>query len=70
MKQRALETLQLLPQVPTEMFAAIQAIEDPAQIADVVAGVLDISTEEKQALLETFELEQLFLRHDLLPGGG
>jgi ATP-dependent Lon protease len=57
LQQRALETLQLLPQVPAEMVASIQAIEDPAQIADVVAGVLDISAEDKQALLETFDLK-------------
>ncbi|MDB5912897.1 MAG: endopeptidase La, partial [Ramlibacter sp.] len=58
LKQRALETLQLLPQVPVEMVAAIQAMEHPEQIGDIVAGVLDISADEKQALLETFDLKQ------------
>ncbi|MBK6005607.1 endopeptidase La [Ramlibacter ginsenosidimutans] len=58
LKQRALETLQLLPQVPTEMVAAVQAISDPAHIADVVASALDIDEKDKQSLLETFDLKQ------------
>jgi ATP-dependent Lon protease len=57
LKERALQTLQLLPQVPAEMVASIQGIENPAHIADVVASVLDISSEDKQALLETFDLK-------------
>ncbi|HEY5308609.1 MAG TPA: endopeptidase La, partial [Casimicrobiaceae bacterium] len=57
LKQRALEILQLLPQVPEEMVAAFQAIEGPAQLADFVAGMMDVGAEEKQALLETFDLK-------------
>ncbi len=57
LKERALQTLQLLPQVPAEMSAALQAIDDAAQLADVIAGVLDVSPEEKQSLLETFDLK-------------
>ena len=37
--------------------SAFQAIEDPAQLADFIAGLMDISAEEKQALLETFDLK-------------
>ena len=57
LKQRALETLELLPQVPAEMVTALQAIESPGQLADVIAGLLDITVEEKQSLLETFDLK-------------
>jgi len=57
LKERALETLQLLPQVPAEMVAALQAVESPAQLADFIAGVIDVSAEEKQGLLETFDLK-------------
>jgi ATP-dependent Lon protease len=57
LKQRALETLQLLPQVPAEMVSALEGMNDAAQLADVIAGVLDIPAEEKQALLETFDLK-------------
>ncbi len=56
LKARAMETLQLLPQVPAEMAAALQALELPAQLADAVSSVLDIPVAEKQSLLETFDL--------------
>ena len=57
LKQHALETLELLPQVPTEMVTALQGIESPGLLADVIAGLLDIAVEEKQSLLETFDLK-------------
>src|SRR5947207_5962963 len=57
LKERALETLQLLPQGPEEMVAALQGVEGPARLADFIAGLMDISAEEKQALLETFDLK-------------
>jgi len=57
LKQSARETLQLLPQVPPEMAASLEAIADPSQLADVIAGLLDIAPEDKQSLLETFDLK-------------
>jgi ATP-dependent Lon protease len=57
LKERAVEILQLLPQVPEEMVGALQAVEGAAQLADFIAGLMDISAEEKQALLETFDLK-------------
>ena len=57
LKQRAVEILQLLPQVPEEMVAALQGIEGAARLADFIAGLMDISAEEKQALLEMFDLK-------------
>jgi ATP-dependent Lon protease len=56
LKQRALEILELLPQVPQEMANALQAIEGAAKLVDFIAGLMDISTAEKQGLLETFDL--------------
>jgi len=56
LKQRAMETLQLLPQVPAEAATALQALDSPAQLADVISSLLDISAEEKQPLLEMFDL--------------
>jgi ATP-dependent Lon protease len=58
LKERALETLALLPQVPAEMAMALQAIDDAAQLANVISSVLDVPAEEKQALLETFDLKE------------
>jgi len=56
LKQSARDTLALLPQVPVELGTSLQGIEAPGQLADVIAGLLDISVEEKQSLLETFDL--------------
>ena len=41
LKQSALETLQLLPYAPPEMAAALHSIDGPAQLADVIASLLD-----------------------------
>jgi ATP-dependent Lon protease len=57
LKQSALETLQLLPEAPPEMSAGLRGIDDPSQLADVIAGLLDITPEEKQSLLETPQLQ-------------
>ena len=57
LKQRAVEILQLLPHVPEDMIAALQGVEGPARLADFIAGLMDISPEEKQKLLETFDLK-------------
>ena len=57
LKQRAVEILQLLPQVPEDMVAALKGVEGPARLADFIAGLMDISPEEKQKLLETFDIK-------------
>jgi ATP-dependent Lon protease len=57
LRQRAIEILQLLPQqVPEEMINGLQSIESPSRLADLVAGLMDADIEEKQSLLETFDL--------------
>jgi ATP-dependent Lon protease len=57
LKQRAIEILQLLPQVPEEMVAGLQSLQSPSQLADLIAGLTELSPEEKQKLLETFDLK-------------
>src|SRR6202011_4905743 len=47
----------LLPQVPEEMVVALQSVEGAARLADLISGLMDIGAEEKQALLETFDLK-------------
>ena len=56
LKERATEILQLLPQVPEEVVSALQGVESAPRLADFIAGLMDIGAEEKQALLETFDL--------------
>jgi ATP-dependent Lon protease len=57
LKARSMETLQLLPQVPAEMTAALESLSQPSQLADAVSSVLDLPVAEKQSLLETFDLK-------------
>ncbi|HEY0879785.1 MAG TPA: LON peptidase substrate-binding domain-containing protein, partial [Zeimonas sp.] len=56
LKQQAMEALQLLPQVPQELIAAVQSARSPGPLADLVAAYLDVSRDDKQELLETIDL--------------
>ena len=58
LKERAVEVLQLLPQVPQEMVHAVQNIDAPGTLADLVAGYVDIKPAEKQTLLEEVDLQR------------
>ncbi|MBE7159225.1 MAG: LON peptidase substrate-binding domain-containing protein, partial [Rhodospirillales bacterium] len=56
LRDRALETLGLLEQAPPELAGAVQAIDSPGQLADMVASLMDITPAEKQDVLETIPL--------------
>jgi ATP-dependent Lon protease len=56
LKEQAAEAIRLLPNTPDELAEVVQAIEAPGQLADMVANLLDIKNEEKQDLLEIFDL--------------
>ena len=56
LRERAAQILELLPQVPEEVVTALQGVEGAPRLADFIAGLMDIGAEEKQALLETFDL--------------
>ncbi len=58
LKERAVEVLQLLPQVSDEMVTAVKHIETAGTLADLVAGYLDLKAPEKQELLEETDLRQ------------
>lgn len=57
LKARTAEILQLLPQAPAELSTTAQNITSPALLADFVSGLMDLKPEEKQDLLETFDLQ-------------
>src|ERR1700716_4267038 len=59
LKTRARDALQLLPNLPPEIAAAIDHLESPSALADFLAGLIDIPVQEKQDLLETFDVTQL-----------
>ncbi len=56
LKAQAAEAVQLLPQAPPELLAAVQAIKSPAALADLTATYMDISPDEKQEILETVDV--------------
>jgi ATP-dependent Lon protease len=58
LKERAVEVLQMLPQVPQEMVHAVQNIDAPGTLADLVAGYVDIKPADKQKLLEEVDLQR------------
>jgi len=57
LKERAVQALELLPETPQEMVHAVQSYTSAGQLADMVAGFMDVKPAEKQAVLEVFEVE-------------
>ena len=58
LRERAVEAMQLLSQVPAEIIGAIQSIESPGALSDLVASLIDLKAAEKQQILETFALKE------------
>jgi ATP-dependent Lon protease len=58
LKAQAVEAIQLLPNAPEELTVVVQGMTSPALLADMVANLLDIKNEDKQDLLETFDLKR------------
>jgi ATP-dependent Lon protease len=56
LRNQAVEAIQLLPQAPEELVAAVRATASPAQLADLAAAYMDIRPEDKQEILETIDL--------------
>ena len=58
LKVQAAEAIRLLPHVPDELAGAVQGIDSAGELADMVANLLDIASEDKQAILEAFDLKK------------
>ncbi|MGO9174137.1 MAG: endopeptidase La [Rhodomicrobium sp.] len=56
LRQQAIEALELLPQVPAELVAAMQNAQSASSLADLTAAYMDITAEQKQEILETVDL--------------
>jgi ATP-dependent Lon protease len=56
LRGQALEALELMPQAPRELVAAIQGIEQPGALADLAMAYMDVKPEEKQEALETVDV--------------
>jgi len=57
LKEQAIEAIGLLPHVPDELADVVRGIDSPAGLADMVANFMDVKSEEKQDILEIFDLE-------------
>jgi len=57
LRREAAEAVELLPQAPAELAAAIQSAATPATLADIVASFIDLKPEEKQEILELVDVE-------------
>jgi len=58
LKQQAAEAIQLLPNAAEELAVVINGVASPGMLADLVANLLDVKNEDKQDLLETFDLKR------------
>jgi ATP-dependent Lon protease len=58
LKEQAVEAIQLLANAPEELAVVVQGVSSPSLLADMVANLLDVKNEEKQDLLETFDLKR------------
>jgi ATP-dependent Lon protease len=56
LKNQAIEAVQLLPQAPPELLAAVQNVGAPGPLADLTASYMDIAPEHKQEILETIDI--------------
>ena len=56
LKAQTVEAIQLLPQVPQDLLAAIQSIETPSELADLATAYMDVKPDEKQEILETVDI--------------
>ena len=57
LKQKALEVLQLIPEVPQELSDSINGVTSASLLSDLITGLMDLSPEEKQEILETSDLK-------------
>ncbi len=56
LRGQAVEALQLMPQTPPELIAAVNNAPTPGALTDLVAAYMDATPEQKQDILETIDL--------------
>ena len=57
LRERAVEALQLSPEAPAEAIGAVQSVPSPAMLTDLVASFTQLEPDQRQELLETFDLK-------------
>jgi ATP-dependent Lon protease len=58
LRELAQKIIDLSPQIPSEASFLVRSIDEPGVLADIVASNLNISSEDKQDLLETFDTRE------------
>jgi ATP-dependent Lon protease len=58
LRELAQKIIDLSPQIPAEASFLVRSIDEPGVLADIVASNLNIPPEEKQELLETFDISE------------
>ena len=56
LKSQATEAVRLLPQAPPELLTMVQGVNSPAALADLAAMYMDVTSDEKQEILETVDI--------------
>src|SRR5438132_4127025 len=57
LKDIAKRVIKLMPELPKEAAGLVDSVTEPGQLADLITSNLDIQVEEKQDILETFDLK-------------
>src|SRR5215470_9046143 len=57
LKDIAKRVIKLMPELPKEASALVESVTEPGQLADLITSNLDIQVDEKQDILETFDLK-------------
>jgi ATP-dependent Lon protease len=57
LKDIAKRVIKLMPELPKEAGALVDSVTEPGQLADLITSQLDIQVDEKQDVLETFDLK-------------
>ena len=58
LKQQAGEILNLSRQAPAELISAIHSVSSPSMLADLITSYLILKAEEKQQILEIFDVQE------------
>src|SRR5947208_10862098 len=56
-KDVAKRVIKLMPELPKEANALVDSVVEPGQLSDVIISHLDVQVDEKQDVLETFDLK-------------
>ena len=57
LKDIAKRVIKLMPELPKEAAALVDSVSEPGQLADLITSNLELQVDEKQDVLETFDLK-------------